>query len=66
MIPDLRPTIEKPLTTIDYIAALEQCVSITEVQGYAKNVPMWVRQDERFTKAVAKRLSTFKDRKAAA
>lgn len=63
MIPDLRPTIEKPLTTIDYIAALEQCVSITEVQRYAERVPMWVRQDDRFTKATAQRLAAI--RKAA-
>ncbi len=56
----MRPTLEKPLTTIDYIAALEQCVSIAEVQRYAGDLPLWVREDERFTKAVAKRLAAIK------
>jgi hypothetical protein len=56
-------TIAKPLTVIDYIAALEQCIDITQVQRYAEKVPMWVRQDERFPKAVARRLASIKDKR---
>lgn len=66
MIPVPQSTLEKPLTAIDYIAALEQCTSITLVQGFAEQVPVEVRQDDRFTRAVAKRLASIKDRKAAA
>lgn len=61
MIPELLSTIEKPLTAIDYCAGLEQCISVAEVKRYAeKVVPTWARQDERFTKAVAKRLASIK------
>jgi hypothetical protein len=59
-------TVEKPLTAIDYMVPLEQCTSITDVQRYAEQVPVEVRQDERFTRAVAKRLGEIKGRKAAA
>lgn len=59
-------TVEKPLTAIDYMLPLEQCGSITEVQQYAARVPLEIRQDERFTKAVANRLAAIKGRKAAA
>lgn len=65
MIAVPQSTPEKPLTVIDFIAALEQCGSITEVQQYAEQVPLPVRHDERFTRAVAKRLAAIKDRRAA-
>jgi hypothetical protein len=56
----------KPLTAIDFMVPLEQCASITEVQDYAGRVPLKVRSDERFTRAVAKRLAAIKGQKAAA
>lgn len=59
-------TIEKPLTAIDFIAALETCHSVNEVKDFGEQVPLPVRHDERFTKAVAKRLAVIKGRKAAA
>ena len=66
MIPVLESTVEKPLTAIDYIAALDQCDGIREVQLFAEQVPMDVRQDERFTRAVANRIKAMRSRKAAA
>lgn len=63
MISIPQSTIVKPLTVIDYIAALEQCIAITDVQRYADKVPLWVRQDERFTKGVAKRLASIKEKR---
>lgn len=66
MIPVLESTIEKPLTAIDYIAALDQCDGIREIQLFADQVPMHIRQDERFTRAVANRIKAMRDRKAAA
>ena len=57
-------TIEKPLTAIDYIAHLEQCSSLALVSAYAEAVPDHIREDERFTRAVASRLAALKGRKA--
>jgi hypothetical protein len=56
-------TIEKPLTVIDYIAALQQCVTTRMVRGFAQEVPLHIRQDERFAKAVAQRLAAIKERR---
>lgn len=53
-------TAEKPLTAVDYVAALYQCASVTEVQQFAAGVPPEVREDERFTKGVAARLGALK------
>ena len=66
MIPVPQSTIEKPLTAIDYIACLEICSNIADVQQFAEQVPPDVRNDERFTRAVAKRLGAIKGKKAAA
>lgn len=66
MIKVPQSTIEKPLTVIDFIAALESCSSIAEVAQYGQHMTLKVRQDERFTRAVAKRLLAIKGRKAAA
>lgn len=59
-------TPDKPLTPIDFIACLEQCGSHTEVAHFAERCPLDVRQDERFTRAVAKRLADIKANKEAA
>lgn len=59
-------TIEKPLTAIDYIAALDGCTTKTEVRRFAEQCPVAVRNDERFTRAVAAKLAAVKSRKAAA
>lgn len=59
-------TIEKPLTAIDYCAALQACASVTEVGQFGDQCPMHIRQDERFAKAVAQKLAAIHDRKAAA
>ena len=55
-----QPTVEKPLTAIDYIAVLDQCSKLEEVAQYAQACPEAIRNDERFTRAVAKRLSVIK------
>jgi hypothetical protein len=66
LIPVLESTIEKPLTAIDYIAALDQCEGIREIQIFADQVPMHIRQDERFAGAVARLIKAIRTRKAAA
>jgi hypothetical protein len=66
VIPVLHSTVEKPLTAIDYIAALEQCANAREVGKFADTVPMEVRQDDRFGRAVVKRLDALKGKKKAA
>ena len=66
MINVRRSTAEKPLTVIDHIADLESCSSIFEVRRFSEQVPVEIRQDERFTRAVAARLAAIKGRKAAA
>lgn len=62
MIAVPQSTPEKPLTAIDYIAGLEQCQSLTDVKNYGELTPLKVRTDERFTRAVAKRLAAIKDK----
>lgn len=59
------PTVEKPLTVIDFIAGLYQCASITEVQAYSDQVPPAYREDERYARAVAQQLAAIKEREAA-
>jgi hypothetical protein len=59
------PTVEKPLTTIDYLSLLARCTSLSEVCDYAQRCPEHVRNDERFTRAVARRLGEIKERKRA-
>jgi hypothetical protein len=56
-------TIAKPLTAIDYIAGLAACGSLRMVAYYAKAVPLAIRSDERFAKAVAGRLADIKAKK---
>lgn len=57
-----RSTIEKPLTAIDYCACLDQCINAAEVRSFAERCPVEIRQDERFTKAVAARLHNIRKR----
>ena len=66
MINVCRSTDDKPLTVFDRIADLESCVSLFEIRRFAEQVPVEIRQDERFTLAVAKRIAAIKGRKAAA
>jgi hypothetical protein len=49
-------TIEKPITVIDYIAGLAQCITPSEVMRYSGACPESIRNDERFAKGVADRL----------
>ena len=65
MITVPQSTPEKPLTSIDYIARLAECVTAAEVASYAERCPGHVRHDERFTKAVAGRLAAIKEKRAA-
>lgn len=55
-----QPTQEKPLTAIDYIAVLEQCSTRDEIAQYAQACPEAIRNDERFTRGVARRLSVIR------
>lgn len=59
-------TAEKPLTAIDYCAALEQCNSAEDIRQFSLQVPIPVLNDERYNRAVASRLASIKGRKAAA
>ena len=65
MIDVPQSTVEKPLTAIDYIASLQACSSLSEVQQFASRCPLEVRQDERFGRAVAKLLGEIKASKRA-
>lgn len=58
-------TVEKPLTAIDYCVPLASCQTIDQVGDYAQRCPIEIRQDERFTRAVARRLGEIKERKRA-
>lgn len=49
-------TVEKPLTPIDYIAALAACDDTMEVGIFCEKVPMKVAGDERFARAVKAKL----------
>lgn len=59
-------TEEKPLTAIDFCAALQQCTTVTEVARFGEQCPAHVRNDERFTRAVAAKLGAIREKKAAA
>jgi len=58
-------TVERPLTAIDYLVPLAQCANLDEVCQYAQRCPEHVRNDERFTRAVARRLGEIKGRRTA-
>lgn len=55
-------TLEKPLTAIDFIAALDDCDTVTEIQQFSAAVPLEVRQDDRFNRAVAIKLAAINRR----
>lgn len=54
------PTIEKPLTAIDYIAVMEQCSTFEELRDYATRCPMEIVEDDRFAKAFKNRLDNIR------
>jgi hypothetical protein len=56
-----QPTVEKPLTPVDYIAALSECDNTQEVHIFCELVPMKVAGDERFAKAVQAKLVEIRD-----
>ena len=60
MIPVPQSTVAKPLTFIDYCVCLESSSSLFEIKRFAERVPVEIRQDERFTRAVAKRIAAIK------
>jgi len=62
MIEVPQSTVERPLTAIDFIAVLAQCSTVSEVADYAQRCPEHVRNDERFTRAVARRLAAIKEK----
>lgn len=66
MIEVPQSTIERPLTVIDHIAVLQQASTRSEVVDFAQRCPEHVRNEERFTRAVAWRLATIKGKRAAA
>lgn len=63
MIAVPQTTIEKPLTAIDYCACLEHCATVEEVGTFSEQLPLHVREDERYTKAVAHRLAAIRARR---
>lgn len=56
---------ESAMTAIDHIAKLDECSSVDEIGAYSEKLPEHVRNDERFTRAVARRLGEIKERKRA-
>jgi len=58
-----KSTVEKPLTPIDYIAAMAECSTAREVSIYAERVPLDVRDDERFSRAVLARLDAIREKR---
>lgn len=50
------PTVEKPLTAIDYVAALDACRTPREVSQFSEQCPDSVRNDERFARGVVAKL----------
>ncbi len=60
-------TVQKPLTAIDFIGELTaQCRTLNDIAEFASGVPMEVRQDDRFARAVANKLAAVHEKKAAA
>lgn len=56
-------TAEKPLTAIDYCAALSQCNSVEDIRQFSEQVPISVLNDERYNRAVAGRLAAIREKK---
>lgn len=50
-IPQSTP--EKPLTAIDYCAALTHCETLEEVHTFNSQLPLEVLQDDRYNRALA-------------
>ncbi|HEX8106739.1 MAG TPA: hypothetical protein VF516_03375 [Kofleriaceae bacterium] len=65
MIDVPQDTPEKPLTAIDYIAALQSCEDSLEVGIFREKVPLAILHDKRFKAAVQSKLSDIDRRKAA-
>lgn len=63
MIPNPQPTVEKPLTAVDYIAALGKCRTQLAVRIYSASLPSHIREDGRFKRAVAARLAAIVESK---
>lgn len=59
-------THEKPLTVIDYIAHLQQCITVAEVLDFGDRLPRHIAVDERYVRASAARLGAIAEKKAAA
>lgn len=53
-------TVEKPLTPIDYIAALEQCGDIHTLNRFGAALPRDVVDDDRFAKAFQNRAAELR------
>lgn len=64
MITVPQPTIEKPITVVDYIAAMyQQCITVADVARFAEQCPSHVREDERFATGVALHLRVIAARR---
>jgi len=66
MIRARQSTIEMPLTVVDHIADIQSCTTVEEIRDFGDQLPVEVRQDDRFTRAVARRLAELHAKKAAA
>ena len=60
------PTIQKPLTALDYIGALQKCITATEVGLFCERCPSDIRRDARFAVAVVDRLAVLPKLRAVA
>lgn len=63
MISVPQPTVEKPLTVVDYIAALYGCESVREIAAFCARVPDHICEDERFSTGVAMHLRVIAERR---
>lgn len=63
MIAVPQSTVEKPLTTIDYIAVMARAATFEELTDYAASVPPHVVEDDRFARAFKVRLDEIKGKR---
>lgn len=65
MITVPQSTVEKPLTAVDYCAALAYCETLEEVHTFNSQLPLEVLQDDRYNRALAQHCSRLKTPRAA-
>jgi hypothetical protein len=57
-----QPTVEKPITVIDYIAAMSECLDFRSLTAFANACPPQIVEDDRFARAFKNQLDAIKDK----